>query len=322
LLLQGYGKTIDKNLLCELPIAARIRTQEIHMNAAAPHANLRNALQLVLLGATWGASFLFLRMAVGEFGAVPLVHVRLALGALMLLPFLWRDRAKFTLRRWPMMALIGALNSGLPFLLFAWGAERAPAGVGAIANGMTVLFTALVGFAFFGERLATRQSVAICAGFAGIIVLASGKMAGMSVGWASAAGALASLLYGLSINMARRYLAGLPSAALAAVTLGSAALMTAPFAIASWPTTPISMRAWYAAGALGVLCTGLAFVFYYQLIERIGANRASMVTYLIPPFGVAWAWLFLREPVTTTMTIACAMILGSVALSQRWKSAR
>jgi len=274
-------------------------------------------VQLIVLGAIWGGSFLFMRIAVNDFGPVPLVEVRLVLGSLLLLPFLWRDRAKFTLRRWPMMALIGAINSGLPFLLFAWGAERAPAGVGAIANGMTALCAALVGFVFFHEKLRTNQSIALCAGFAGIIVLASGKMAGFSVGWATIAGALASILYGLGLHMARRHLAGLPSAALASVTLGSAALLAAPFAFATWPDRVIPLNSWLSGAALGVLCTGIAFVLFYRLIAGIGANRTSIVTYLIPPFGVAWGALFLGEPVTISMIIACAMILGSVALSQR-----
>src|SRR6185369_12224784 len=111
------------------------------------HPVTSSIVQLIVLGAIWGGSFLFMRIAVNDFGPVPLVEVRLVLGSLLLLPFLWRDRAQFTLRRWPMLALIGAINSGLPFLLFAWGAERAPAGVGAIANGMTALCAALVGFA-------------------------------------------------------------------------------------------------------------------------------------------------------------------------------
>jgi drug/metabolite transporter (DMT)-like permease len=280
---------------------------------------LSSILQLILLGAIWGASFLFLRLAVNDFGPIPLIEVRLALGSMMLLPFLWRDRAQFTLGRWPMMALIGALNSGIPFLLFAWAAERAPAGVGAIANGMTVLCAAMIGFLFFGEKLSSRKTLALCTGFVGILVLASGKMAGMSVGWASLAGALASVLYGLGIHMARRYLAGLPAAALASVTLGSAALLGAPFAIATWPAHDIPMKAWLSAAALGVFCTGIAFVMYYRLLSRIGAHRTSTVTYLIPPFGIAWGWLFLDEPITLTMTIACALILGSVALSQNWQ---
>jgi drug/metabolite transporter (DMT)-like permease len=280
---------------------------------------LSSILQLILLGAIWGASFLFMRLSVNDFGPVALIEVRLVLASVMLLPFLWRDRARFSLKRWPMMALIGAINSGLPFLLFAWAAERAPAGVGAIANGMTVLCAGLIGFLFFGEKLGKQQTLAICTGFVGILVLASGKMAGMSVGWASLAGALASVLYGLGIHMARRHLVGLPAAALASVTLGSAALLGAPFAIATWPAHGIPLQAWLSAAALGVFCTGIAFVMYYRLLPRIGAHRTSMVTYLVPLFGVAWGWLFLAEPITATMAIACALILGSVALSQNWR---
>lgn len=273
--------------------------------------------ELGLLGAIWGASFLFMRVAAHDFGAIPLVEVRLALGSLVLLPFLWRSRAAFPLKRWPMLALIGAINSALPFMLFAWAAQHAPAGVGAIANAMTVLFTALVGFLFFGEKIGTRRAIALFAGFAGVVVLASGKVAGASIGWAVVAGATASFLYGIGINLVRRHLTGLPPAAVASATLGVSALLTLPFALATWPSTEISTNSWLSAAMLGVLCTGLAFVMYYRLIARIGANRASTVTYLIPLFGVAWAWLLLDEALTLTMGVACAIILGSVAMSQK-----
>lgn len=273
--------------------------------------------ELALLGAIWGASFLFMRVAASDFGALPLVEVRLALGSLVLLPFLWQARHHFPAALWPKLALIGAINSALPFILFAWAAQRAPAGVGAIANAMTVLFTALVGFLFFGERIGKQRAFALLVGFAGVVVLASGKTEGASVGWAVAAGVGAAFLYGIGINLVRRHLTGLPPAAVAAATLGCSALLLAPFAIATWPATAIPARSWASAAALGVVCTGLAFVMYYRLITRIGASRASTVTYLIPLFGVSWAWLLLDEPLTLTMGIAGALILGSVAYSQR-----
>lgn len=274
-------------------------------------------LELTVLGAIWGASFLFMRVAANDFGAVPLVEVRLALGALVLLPFLWRARARFPARLWPKLALIGAINSAVPFVLFAWAAQHAPAGIGAIANAMTVLFTALVGSLFFGEKIGTRRSLALLAGFAGVVVLASSKIAGASVGWAVVAGASAAFLYGIGINLVRRHLTGLPPAAVAAATLGVSALLTLPFAVAAWPRHAIPLQSWFSASMLGVLCTGIAFVMYYRLIARIGANRASTVTYLVPLFGVAWAWMLLGEPLTWGMAIAGAMILGSVAASQR-----
>src|SRR5690554_1348297 len=200
--------------------------------AAAVEAAWLTPLELCVLGAIWGASFLFMRVPAPDFGAAPLVEVRLALGSIVLLPFLWRARGQFPLRLWPKLALIGAINSAVPFILFAWAAERAPAGIGAIANAMTVLFTALVGHLFFGERIGSRRAIALMAGFAGVVVLASGKVAGMSVGWAVMAGATASLLYGVGINLVRRHLTGLPPAAVAAATLGSGAVLLAPLAIA------------------------------------------------------------------------------------------
>lgn len=274
-------------------------------------------LELSLLGAIWGASFLFMRVAAPDFGAVPLVEMRLGLGALVLLPFLWRARGSFPRAVWPKLALIGAINSALPFVLFAWAARHAPAGIGAITNSMAVLFTVLVGFLFFGERIGTRSAVALVAGFAGVLVLAAGKTAGASIGWAVAAGTLAAFLYGIGANLVRRQLTGLPPAAVAAATLSCAALLVLPLAIAQWPRQAIPAVSWLSAAALGVLCTGIAFVMFYRLIQRVGSARAVGVTYLVPLFGVAWAWMLLGEPLTWSMAAAGALILGSVALSQR-----
>jgi drug/metabolite transporter (DMT)-like permease len=274
-------------------------------------------LELVVLGAIWGASFLFMRVAADDFGAIALVEIRLALGALVLFPFLWNARSKFPPALWPKLALIGAINSALPFILFAWAAQRAPAGIGAIANAMTVPFTTLIAFLFFGERIGVWRSIALAIGFGGVVVLASDRTAGANVAWAAGAGTTASLLYGIGLNLARRHLGGLPPAALASATLGCAAFLTLPFAAAQWPRTSIPFESWVSGAALGVLCTGLAFVAYYRLIARIGASRTSTVTYLIPLFGVVWAWLVLGEALTWSMAVAGVMILGSVAIAQR-----
>jgi drug/metabolite transporter (DMT)-like permease len=277
----------------------------------------RTPVELGLLAAIWGASFLFQRVAAPEFGASALAELRLALGAAVLLPFLWLARADFPARLWPRLALLGAINSAVPFALFAWGAQRAPAGVGAITNAMAVLFTALVAFLFFRERIGVRKVIALLIGFVGVIVLASDKTEGASVGWATAAGVLAALMYGVGANLVPRLLAGLPSSAVAAATLGSAALLSLPFAAFNWPDHAVSAPAWGSAIALGVICTGLAYAIYYRLIQRIGAARAVTVTYLVPLAAVAWAWSLLGEPLTWPMAIACALILGSVAISQR-----
>ena len=274
-------------------------------------------LELGLLGAIWGASFMFQRVAAPEFGTLALAEIRLAFGALVLLPFLWHRRAAFDARLWPMLVLIGAINSAVPFALFAWASQHAPAGIVAITNAMAVLFTALVGALFFGERIGWRRGAALLAGFAGVAVLAGGKSAGATIGWAVVAGCAAAFLYGVGVHLLRRHLAGLPPAAVAAATLGTSALLLAPFAAAQWPTQPVSLQSWVSAALLGVLCTGLAYAIYYRLVQRVGAGRAVTVTYLVPLFAVAWAWWLLDEPLTLAMATAGALILGSVAASQR-----
>ena len=280
-------------------------------------AGWRTPVELLVLGAIWGGSFLFMRVAAGDFGPLPLVEARLALGGLVLTPFLWRARAQFTALLWLRIAAIAAINSVIPFALFAWGAERAPAGIGAITNAMTVMFTTLVAWLLFGERISARRIVGLTAGFVGVAILASGKTAGADVTLAALAGTAASVCYGFGINLVRRYLTGLPSAAVAAANLLCGAVLLAPFALDSWPARPIPATSWVSAVLLGVLCTGAAFVLYYRLIARIGAARASTVTYLIPLFGVIWAWLVLREPLTVTMGAAGVLILSGVAISQQ-----
>jgi drug/metabolite transporter (DMT)-like permease len=278
-------------------------------------------LELMLLGAIWGASFLFMRIAASDFGPFALVEVRLFLGALVLLPMLWRSRAQFNIKLWSRLAGIAALNSAIPFVLFAWGAERAPAGIGAIANSTVVMFTALVALVFYREPISRRRTVGLLAGFVGVVVLASGKMGGVSVWPAALAGTFAALLYGFGANMIRRHLVGLPAGAVASATLLCSSVFIAPLAAVTWPSTPIPALSWLCAVLLGVMCTGFAFAIYYRLILRIGAPRASTVTYLVPLFGVLWAWLALGEPLTATMAVAGALILGGVALSQQWGGA-
>jgi len=182
---------------------------------------------------------------------------------------------------------------------------------------MTVMFTALIAFLFYGERIGPWRLVGLVAGFVGVAILASGRTAGASVWPAALAGTIASLLYGIGLNLVRRHLTGYPSGAVAAAALVSGSVLLAPLAIYLWPQHAIAAGSWVSAILLGVLCTGMAFVIYYRLVARVGAPRTSTMTYLIPLFGVIWAWLILGEPLTVSMALAAALILAGVALSQR-----
>jgi drug/metabolite transporter (DMT)-like permease len=277
----------------------------------------RTPAELLVLAAIWGGSFLFLRISAPEFGPVALVEVRLGLAALVLSPFLWHARRQLAAIGWLKMAAIGFVNTLLPFLLFAWTAERAPAGVSAIVNSMAVPFAVLAAFAMFGERIGARRLAGLAAGLVGVAVLASGDVGGAGLGAAVAAGTAAAFLYGVSANLVKRHFAGLPPAAVAAATLAWGALLLSPFAAWQWPSVHVSTEAWLSLVALGVVCTGAAYVLYYGLIQRVGAARATTVTYLVPIFGVLWAWLALGEPLTLGMAAGGALILGGMLFAQR-----
>ncbi len=286
----------------------------------SPANEFRVMAELTLLGAIWGGSFLLMRVAAPEFGPLALVEVRLVCGALVLLPFVYRAR-KVLAGRWPALFVIGMVNSALPFLLFAWATAVTPAAISAIANSMTALFAAVFAGWMFGDRLGRRRAAGLVAGMAGVIVMAGVPMAGVPVGWAALAATMAALCYGLAGNLVRRHLAGLPPIALGGATLSCSAIMLLPLAIWHWPEQQVSVTAWGSAITLGVLCTGVAYAFLFRLLDRIGATRTATVTYLVPLFGVAWAWMILGEPLTPATMVAGLLILGGVALSQSRKPA-
>ncbi|WHZ19409.1 MAG: Permease of the drug/metabolite transporter (DMT) superfamily [Rhodanobacteraceae bacterium] len=276
----------------------------------------RTPFELLALAAVWGGSFLFLRIAAPKFGPLPLVDVRLALGALVLSPFLWRARRQLAAAGWFKIMALGLVNTSLPFLLFAWSSERAPAGVNAIVMSMAVPFAALAAFAMFGERIGGRRLVGLALGLVGVVVLASDDVGGAGLGPAVAAGAGGAFLYGASSNLVKRHFSGLPPAAVAAATLAWGAVLLAPFAAWQWPSAHVPAQAWFSLIALGVVCTGFAYAIYYRLIQRVGAPRATTVTYLVPIFGVLWAWLALGEPLTLSMAVGGALILGGMLYGQ------
>jgi drug/metabolite transporter (DMT)-like permease len=282
-----------------------------------PGRDWRTPLELVVAAALSGSSFLFLRIAAPMFGPAPVIDLRLAIGALLLTPFLWRSRLQLAAAGWWKIVSIGALNILAPLLLFAWNSERAPAGVNAIVFSLSVPFTTLTAFLFFGERMGGRRVVGMLSGLVGVVVLAGGNLLGAGTGAAVAAGTLATLLYGAGANLVRQQFGDIPPTALVAALLASNALLLVPLAIWTWPSTPISIGAWSSVVALGSLGTSVVYVLYFRLIQRIGAPSAATIAYLAPVFGVLWAWLALGEALTTSMAAGGALILGGMWYGQQ-----
>lgn len=278
----------------------------------------RDLLDLTLLAALWGGSFLFMRYAVPDFGVVPLIWLRVALASICLLPLLLMKRQFGALRRQAgALTVMGLFNSGLPFLLIAWATLSITAGLASIMNAMTPVFTALIGALWLGDRLDGRRSLGLLLGLAGVALLAADKAdfrPGGS-GWAIVAMLLATACYGFAANHTRRYLQGVPALVNATGTQLVSALVLLPPALWSWPERMPGLGPWLAALVLGVACSALAYLLFFRLIARVGASRAVTVTFLVPVFGTLWGALFLDEPVTASMLAGGAVVLLGTGLA-------
>lgn len=272
---------------------------------------------LLALAALWGASYLFMRMGAGEFGALPLAGLRAAGAALLLLPLLaWQGGLRELRTHWRGIAVVGLTNSALPFVLFSWAALRIPAGSSALFTGATPLCTAAIGWLWLRDSLSAPRIAGLGLGFAGVVWLVWDKLApGQAGGWAALACLSATVLYGICGNYTKRYLGAVPPMAIAAGSQLAAALMLALPAAAQWPARMPGAKAWFALGMLALACSAVAYVLFFRLIVRIGAPRAMTCAFMIPAFGVLWGTLFLGEVFTFAMGIGCAIILAGTLLA-------
>ena len=290
-------------------------------------------LDFVALASIWGASFLFMRIATVEIGAVPTAAVRVAIASLALLPLLWLRGLMPSLRQhWKPVLLIGMLNSGIPFALFSFALLSITTGLSAILNATVPLFGALIAWAWLKDRPNSSRSLGLVIGFVGVALLAWDKASfkpdahGIAPGWAVLACLLASICYGISGSYTKRFLTGVPPLVTATGSQVGATLGLALPALWLWPTQWPSTHAMLALLVLGVVCTGLAYILFFRLISNIGPGKALTVTFVVPVFAVFYGAVLLGETLTPWM-LGCGLVVvcgtalstGLVSLPKRKK---
>ncbi len=285
------------------------------------------ALEFLLLASLWGASFLFMRLGGAEFGALPMAGMRVTLAALFLLPVflingVWADfrsRAKLIL-------FVGLLNSGIPFALFAYAVLHIPTGLTAILNATVPLSGALVAWIWLKDRPGASRVLGLVIGFIGVVLLVIGKSGFSASGVVSdgpvaqtlvAMGAclLATVFYGIAASFTKRYLTGAHPLATATGSQIGAALGLALPTIWLWPGAPVSSTAWMATAAVALLCTSIAYILFFHIIEKAGPSRALTVTFLVPVFALIYGALLLNETITPWMVGCGLVIVCGTALS-------
>jgi drug/metabolite transporter (DMT)-like permease len=276
---------------------------------------------LSFLAAVWGASYLFIKVAVDEIEPTAMMFFRLALAAALLVPFLLVQlgtrRALEELRRaWRPGLALGVVNAALPFTLIAWGEKHIDSGVAAIANSTVPLFVVLLAIRFRPSERATGARLAgVLIGFAGVAVLAGGQPGG---GWWAVAGTLAVVIASVSYAIGSLYGQGRtaetrgPVLATAAMVGGMVVLV--PFALLQLPTEVPSSETIASVAALSILGTALAQLVLFRMLRLHGSARTSLVTYLLPVTALFYGAVLLDEAVTAAVLGGLALILLGVAL--------
>jgi len=279
---------------------------------------LQDTVRMISLAAIWGGSFLFLRLGAPVFGPAILVELRVGIAALFLFGVCrWLGRKPRLLDNWRHFLVLGWFNSALPFMLFAFAAQTLSASLLSILNSTAPIFAALLGVFWLRQPVSRSAGLGLALGVVGVGTLVSGEVAVRGEDWwlALAAGLLAPFCYGIASAYAKKSPAKVDPIDNAHGSMWASVLLVLPFAL----FLPIRMAPkpldWAAVTALGVICTGAAYLLYFKLIEDVGPMRALSVTFLIPVFGVFWGVLLLGETVSWSTALGGALILLGTALA-------
>jgi drug/metabolite transporter (DMT)-like permease len=276
--------------------------------------------RLLLLAAIWGASYLFIRIAVPHVGPEWMVEGRTLAGGLVMAAFLAATRtAPAAATHWRGYLVLGIVGVAIPFWLIGTAVKTIDASTAAILNATSPIFSALVAAAWIRERLTLEKVAGIALSMVGIAILVGWTPRPMTAAelFACSLSLAACACYGFASVYTKVRLKDAPPAALSTASCLVGAAAMAPFTPWSVAASPVPATAWAAIAVLGIVCTGFAFILYYRLIADLGPVKATTVTLLIPVFGILWGVAFLGEPLTpgrvagaATVLLGCALALG------------
>lgn len=278
---------------------------------------IQDFAELLFLGAIWGASFILIKWAAPELGIFALVEIRAIGATLLLIPFVFIKRQqKDLIQYWRQLLIVGLINTAIPFCLFNYGLLHIEAGLAAILNGTAPMFGVLVAYLYLKETIGWWGLVGMLVGFAGVVLISYEQSTNADASIVPVlAILLATLCYGIAASYLKTKLSHVKPFAIAGGSQFFASLVLLPFALLNLPEAMPSVLAMSSALVLAFVCTGLAYVLYFDLIAKIGAARALTVGYLVPLFGVFWGYIILQESLSATELTGGGLVLLGVMLA-------
>ena len=275
-----------------------------------------NLLILVFLGAMFGASFLYMRVAAPAVGPWTVAFIRVGLAAVVLAVFVGRPGIRAVARDWRPLLLLGVANNAIPFGMYAFAETVIPASLAAILNAMTPMAMALAAATWLGQSLTARKVAGIAFGVAGVATVVGFGPLTLDGPTLVAIGAclIAVCGYAVGFTYARRRVPHVDPVTISLGQLVGAALILTPGAVLTLPSRAIDLDVAASLVALAVFSTALAWPLLFRLVHAIGPTASSTVTFLAPAFGIAWGAAVLGEPLGPSLLVGAGLILVSVAL--------
>ena len=276
----------------------------------------RQFLILCFLGAMFGASFLYMRVAAPAVGPWVVAFVRVGMAAVLLAVVVRRTGLTAVARDWRPLLFIGAVNSALPFGMYAFAEQTIPASLAAILNALAPAGMAVAGAAWLAQPLTPTKLLGIGLGVAGVATVVG--MGPITLDGPTLVAIAACLLavtgYAIGFTFARRRLPHLDPLTISFGQMLGAAIILAPGAVLTLPTGAPGLDVILAMVALATFSTAIAWPLLFRLVAAIGPTASSTVTFLAPAFGIAWGALVLDEPLGPSLILGALLILASVAL--------
>ena len=264
---------------------------------------------LTILGALWGSAFMFIKVATPEFGPVALVNSRLIIASFIFLPILLQKKYIHLLSPiWKQVLVLAILNNAIPFTLFSFASFGADSNILAILNATTAFNTMIIAYIWIGENVSFKQLFGLLLGFIGIFILVNPQNSETTL-ISSMSALLASFFYSYSTVYIQRQSVNANKMVLIGWSIIFSAIIMLPVTIFYLPDTIPSISAIGSAIWLGAISTGIGFLGYVRLIDKIGAVKTSTVAYFLPVFGIIWGAIFLDEIISSTIIIGCLIVL-------------
>lgn len=285
-------------------------------------------IRFTLLAAIWGASFLFMRILSPIVGSFWTAESRLLIGGAALLLFTTFKKTPLELQHWRHYVVVALLNAALPLTLFCIAARALPAGYSAVINSSVPMWTTIFSAYFFQERITPPKILALFLGVCGVALVMK-PTAHIPLSFEVIAGLIActcaSISYALNSMYMKKRAPFLQPQATTTLSHLFGAIMVLPFALLmphpEVLASQIDARVILSALMLGVFCSGIAFLMYYNLMREIGVLRISTVTFVAPLFAIFWGWVVLKETLGWNVFMGAALIMSGAILLFRSNSA-